>query len=89
MIYKPSTQFTYLLSSIAEVINDLFQRAENINNIKETTDTIKKSLPNIAPKETPEQELNRLMNELPKTNDKELRKKMFKRMSELNAEIGD
>jgi Ca2+-binding EF-hand superfamily protein len=89
MMAKPSTEFSFFLDALVETINDLFTRAENMQNIKNNVESISKKVPNLQIQETPEEELERLMGELPKINNKEIRKKIFRRVAELNNLIGE
>lgn len=89
LMENPSTQFSFFLKSLSESINDIFIRADNFNSIKNNSDMINKKAIDLNIKETPEQEMNRLANELPKINDKEQRKKIFRRIAELQNLIGD
>lgn len=87
MMEKPTTEFSFLLKALTDYINDLFDRADNLNNTKDAVEKLNNRIPVV--KESPEEELRKIEKELPTINDKEIRKKLFRRMVELHNELGE
>jgi hypothetical protein len=87
-----SSEFTFFLEAIIDVVNSLFDSTERLSVLQEKAEVMNNKLPEFQSRvnvETPQQEFDRLMGELPKVNDKQERIKMFARMNELQQLLGE
>jgi hypothetical protein len=80
----PPKQFTYFLEAVIDIVNDLFDASERLPELQKKTEKLNSKMP--AMKETKEQKLEKLYNELSIVGiSKEKRKSLIKEISILES----
>jgi hypothetical protein len=88
LLEKPSKSFAEFLDIIFEMVNEIFNLLKTLTTIKTRTEDAQKSFDNIIVKqESPQEELERLYEDLNTITDKEEKKATIKRIAELEKEL--
>lgn len=88
MTESPSVEFTYVIESIIDVVNNIFDLADRTNELTNKIEEIKEKRPEIFTKEeTIEEKIIRLTEEMNKEEDIDKKKEIFRELAKLYEEV--
>ena len=88
MFNNPTVEMMELVNSLMDTIDTFFEKAALTNEMNRKKNAINEKMDGLGLKSL-EQERDMIVTELPSINDKGERKKLFKRLDELNKLIGE
>lgn len=88
MFNNPSVEMIELVNSLMDTIDTFFEKAALTNEMNRKKNAINEKMNGLGLVSL-EQERDKIVEELPAINDKDERKKLFKRLDELNKLIGE
>lgn len=88
MTESPSVEFTYVIESIIDVVNNIFDLADRTNELTNKIDEIKEKRPELFIKEeTIEEKIIRLTKEMNEEKDSKKKKTIFLELAKLYEEV--
>lgn len=88
MTESPSVEFTYVLESVIDIINNIFELADRTNELTSKVESIKEKRPEIFIKEeTTEEKIVRLTKEMNEEKDSKKKKAIFLELAKLYEEV--
>ncbi len=88
MTESPSVEFTYVLESVIDIVNNIFELADRTNELTSKVDEIKEKRPELFIKEeTIEEKITRLTKEMNEEKDSKKKKWLLLELAKLYEEV--
>lgn len=88
MTESPSVEFTYVLESVIDIVNNIFELADRTNTLTSKVDEIKEKRPELFIKEeTIEEKITRLTKEMNEEKDSKKKKWLLLELAKLYEEV--